>query len=305
MAHLDLATGTYEAAERRLHGRDSVRIGHNTRLERRREAGRDHFAIRYHATDILTMTPDGWTIIDTRGWWTVTTWSRINALLPGPWAVYSARGLRHLHYAGQPVARYLDGIAIHFATGAVGIREDRYRYAVGRIMTPDAVGDAVREGERKAAERAAKRAERQRRQHDGEADIAEVRRVADRIAEAYEAGREPLALHTETFAAYVASPHGRARDWDCDLCAPRRAILREYQTRTLAAIHAHAVRLVGVTSPPSMAEVRRLADTVGQPWGLILGHIGTNWDPIHNDRLRDARPVAITCPWDCPSKGTR
>lgn len=302
MAHMDLDTATYEAAEARLHGRDSVRIGHNTILHRTAEAGRDHFAIRYYATDILTMTPDGWTIIDTRGWWTATTWSRINALLPGPWAVYSGRGLRHLYYAGQPVARFLDGIAIHFATGAVGIREDRYRYAVGTIMTPEAVGDAVREGERKAAERTAKRSARLAAQHDGEVDIAEVRRIGDKVAEAIEAGREPLALHTETFALYTSSPHGRSRAWDCPQCIERRNVATEYRERILAATHDLAVKYVGVVSPPSMLEVRRLAQTVGEPWSLLIrsGHVGEDYRA--SARVIGGHLAKVSCPWDCPKR---
>lgn len=299
MAHMDLDTTTYEAAERRLHGRDSVRIGHNTVLHR---ASTEAIAVRYHATDIVTVTEDGWAILDTRGWHTVTTWSRINALLPSGWTVWSKRGLRHLYFGGQPVARYLDGIAVNVYSGAVGIRKDRWTYTVGVILSPEAVTEAVAEGKAAAEARSAKRDARLAAQHDGEVDIAEVRRFGDRIAEAYEAGREPLALHTETFALYTSSPHGRSRAWDCPQCIERRNVATEYRERILAATHDLAVKYVGVVSPPSMLEVRRLAQTVGEPWSLLIrsGHVGEDYRA--SARVIGGHLAKVSCPWDCPKR---
>ena len=52
--------------------------------------------IRLHNTDILTFPPKGGFVINTDGWNTVTTRARLNEVLPGPWRVFTARGLIHL-----------------------------------------------------------------------------------------------------------------------------------------------------------------------------------------------------------------
>ena len=62
-----------------LNGRTSVRIGHNTWLEK---ANCDEFVVRLHRTNILVFYPDGDVRISTDGWETVTTKDRLNQLLP-------------------------------------------------------------------------------------------------------------------------------------------------------------------------------------------------------------------------------
>jgi hypothetical protein len=65
----------------------------NTRVVRR---GRD-IAIRYHETDIITIHPDGSRTLDTGGWLTVSTKTRLNAYL----------GVEHLHVGSDRGAWYL------------------------------------------------------------------------------------------------------------------------------------------------------------------------------------------------------
>ena len=52
--------------------------------------------IRLHATDILTIRPDGSFMIDTGGWNTHTTRARLNDHLPRGWRVHTDRGSIHL-----------------------------------------------------------------------------------------------------------------------------------------------------------------------------------------------------------------
>jgi len=154
MAHLALSTADYHAADTLLGSRDERRIGHNTRLRR---AG-DDIAVRYHATDIVTMSADGAVTIDTGGWDTVTTWQRVNALLPGPWAIHSDRGRRSLYYRGHVITPYADGLTLYAADGRVS-------YAGDTILTADDVAAIVAASEEAAARRAAKHAERMLREH--------------------------------------------------------------------------------------------------------------------------------------------
>jgi hypothetical protein len=160
MAHLDLQTGTYAAAETLLNGRSSRRIGHNTTLH----TVADGIAVRYHSTDIVTLSADGWLTMRTDGWDTVTTWQRINALLPGPWSVHSDHGSRMLYSGGRPITPYADGLQVHVgyssgsANGSVGMNG-------ATLLTAEDVA-AIRDAYDAAAEaRAEKRAARLLREH--------------------------------------------------------------------------------------------------------------------------------------------
>jgi len=66
---------TYNQAIEKLGNREQKKIANNTYLVRRNNGA---VAIRLHATDILTFTPDGLVTIRTGGWQTVTTKDRIN-----------------------------------------------------------------------------------------------------------------------------------------------------------------------------------------------------------------------------------
>jgi hypothetical protein len=159
MAHLDLQRGTYAAADTLLGTRDSRRIGHNTTLHRYSgPAASDAIAVRYHSTDILTLSRDGWLTLSTGGWHTVTTWQRINAVLPGPWRVSSRNGTPWLYYSGRPVTPYVDGLAVHPESGAVGM-------SGATLLTADDIGAIIDAADTATADREAKRAARLLREH--------------------------------------------------------------------------------------------------------------------------------------------
>lgn len=157
MAHLELQHGTFAAADTLLGGRDSRVIGHNTRLIRLQP---DTIGVQYHSTVVYTMTRDGWAIIRTGGWRTVTTVARISALLPGPWGVSFTRGL---YRGGRLVTPYTDGLAVHLKSGAVGYAPTGYHPDV--LLTSAEVDAIVAAADAAAEVRAAKRAERIARQH--------------------------------------------------------------------------------------------------------------------------------------------
>lgn len=82
---------TYQDAQRMLDTPAGRKLGYrklerNTYLHPRGDA----FAVRLHATDVVTILPDGTYSLNTGGWFTVTTKQRINAY--GPARVSSDRG---------------------------------------------------------------------------------------------------------------------------------------------------------------------------------------------------------------------
>ncbi len=76
--------------------------------------GPDAVAIRYHETDVVTYHRDGPAILDSGGWRTATTKTRMCDY--GPVPVWQERGL---WYVGGTGAIYFDGIQIDPATGAI------------------------------------------------------------------------------------------------------------------------------------------------------------------------------------------
>jgi len=69
---------SYEAAVKVLDGKDSMSIGHNTRLERN---GNDEIVATYHGNAIVSYTPAGvWATW--AGWTSSTTSTRLNMLAP-------------------------------------------------------------------------------------------------------------------------------------------------------------------------------------------------------------------------------
>jgi len=71
---------TYQQLNEQLTGRNAQRrkLGNNTYAERRGE----NIAIRLHATDVVTLKPDGTVIANSGGWKTHTTKDRLNEYLP-------------------------------------------------------------------------------------------------------------------------------------------------------------------------------------------------------------------------------
>lgn len=74
----------YRTAADMLGNHNERTIAHNTRLVRRG----DDVAVRYHATDIVTYHADGRITLDTGGWDTMTTISRMHAMTPATVRVY-------------------------------------------------------------------------------------------------------------------------------------------------------------------------------------------------------------------------
>ncbi len=82
---------TYFELDTKLHGRckESRKLQNNTYAKRRCSG---QIAIQLHATDILAFHLNGQIEVNTGGWDTVTTRSRMNDYLPGPWRVGGHRG---------------------------------------------------------------------------------------------------------------------------------------------------------------------------------------------------------------------
>lgn len=108
----------YADADSKLQGRCSQRrkIANNTWLERRGE----DIAIRLHQTDIVTLHADGTATLDTGGWLTVTTKSRMNDFLRRyRLAVYSDKGRWYLYADGEKFVPYADGMRVGLSTHTV------------------------------------------------------------------------------------------------------------------------------------------------------------------------------------------
>ncbi len=106
------------------------KLANNTYLVAGKDAA--SFAIRLHATDVVTMAPDGSFTLNSGGWRTVTTKERINAFSPvnvgsdrGQWYVYPRRGDWSYRFP------FADGMTIA-ADGSVtgGVDESAIRRAI-------------------------------------------------------------------------------------------------------------------------------------------------------------------------------
>ena len=75
----------------------------------RRENGR--IAVRLHNTDVVTFDPNGDVMLDTGGWKTVTTKSRMNQYLPRPLRVY-ARNFVWYVWDGKSEVEFEDGMVL-------------------------------------------------------------------------------------------------------------------------------------------------------------------------------------------------
>ena len=98
----------YKEANALLKGRSSKKLCNNTYLQRRVESGA--IAVMLHETDVLTLNPDGSTILDSGGWETATTKDRINSYLQFG-QVWSKRKEWSLYVNGKPTP-FQDGIRI-------------------------------------------------------------------------------------------------------------------------------------------------------------------------------------------------
>lgn len=98
---------SYTDADSELTGRCKERrkVANNTWAERRPNGD---IAIRLHATDVVTYSPDGSITLNTGGWFTVTTKERMNRFTPfgissvkGEWQVALRNPLYRPHYDGD------------------------------------------------------------------------------------------------------------------------------------------------------------------------------------------------------------
>lgn len=124
--HYTEAVGLMETARDADAGKP---LENNTRLHRRA----DGYAIRLHATDVVTIHDDGTYTLDSGGWRTVTTKARINAYSPA--RIGSIRGVWHVFGrngdAGSTLALYRDGMRVDAAgrpVGGVGSADDDAAY---------------------------------------------------------------------------------------------------------------------------------------------------------------------------------
>ena len=198
MAHLSFGTASYFGAQTALGSRDSRKVGHNTYLHTGYGGA---YAVRYHSTDILTMLPDGTLRVSTGGWWTNTTLTRINGLLPAPFRIGSHRvgkvSTAYLWVRGYPVTPFVDGLVIDPAAETVS-----YDGAV--ILTADDIAAIITAAQDRRALLDARR---------------ETRRAAD----------------------HAARPDGSSdtfrHRWDCDACRTLRTAEDAARRATLAAEH--------------------------------------------------------------------
>lgn len=78
MAHLKHTPKTYESAAEVLQGRDSIKLGNNTWLERIDSGIDTAIAVRLHNTYIVRFQRNGEVTLHTGGYRTVTTKERLN-----------------------------------------------------------------------------------------------------------------------------------------------------------------------------------------------------------------------------------
>jgi hypothetical protein len=99
MAKMKATPRTYAQAVEALAGRDSVKLGNNTLLEKRGYVQNDsvHIAVRLHSTDIVCFFPDGRVTLHSGGYRTMTTKERLNQFIVSTvyqknynWFVYRA-----------------------------------------------------------------------------------------------------------------------------------------------------------------------------------------------------------------------
>jgi hypothetical protein len=71
------------------------KVDHNTVLVRDTLDG--SIAVKFHYTDIITVSTDDTLVVSNGGWHTVTTLARLNDWLPAGWGLYSLKGNWYWH----------------------------------------------------------------------------------------------------------------------------------------------------------------------------------------------------------------
>lgn len=103
----------YQEAMQKLNGKMKRKLKNNTWLE---EKENGDIAVRLHRTDVVTFKRNGAIVLDSGGWKTVTTKSRMNEF--SPFNICQKNGDWHIEINGKAV-NYDDGMVIKFnpATG--------------------------------------------------------------------------------------------------------------------------------------------------------------------------------------------
>jgi hypothetical protein len=110
MAQFKTQVTSYGQAAEFLGNRNGRTIAHNTTVERR---SADFIAVQLYGTDVVGFHADGRVVLRSGGWETVTTKDRINACLPGGYAVTQKDFAWSLHEYGP------DGVDVPFTDGMV------------------------------------------------------------------------------------------------------------------------------------------------------------------------------------------
>ena len=119
---------------------EGARLENNTRLVQREHHGIECYAVKLHNTDIVTYFPNGLVMLNTGGWYTVTTKRRINKYYDGPDIVqvnyewYIGGGPK---YGGT---LYREAISERDMTGTPLFRSHRVYFMKNRIVETDENG---------------------------------------------------------------------------------------------------------------------------------------------------------------------
>jgi hypothetical protein len=116
MAQLKAHPKTYAQAAEYLAGRDSVKLGNNTWLERHEKEGTGYapfIAVRLHNTNIVVFWESGRITLHTGGWYKPTTKDRINEFITGrvyQRGVWYYQGLREGWHI--PAVKFEEGMEV-------------------------------------------------------------------------------------------------------------------------------------------------------------------------------------------------
>jgi len=99
---------TYEKLKEFLGSRDEKKIGNNTIIHKTLDG---KIAIKYHRTDIMTISQLDTMTLNTGGWETRTTIGRLNQLLPNNVAIFMRKGIAYIKGANGTF-KYVDGMKV-------------------------------------------------------------------------------------------------------------------------------------------------------------------------------------------------
>lgn len=99
---------TYEKLKDFLGSRDERKVGNNTILHKTLDG---KIAIKYHRTDIMTISQLDTMTLNTGGWETRTTIGRLNQLLPNNVDIFMRKGIAHIKGANGTF-KYVDGMKV-------------------------------------------------------------------------------------------------------------------------------------------------------------------------------------------------